>query len=84
MKLNKFLAQLSDITDDTKQEQIRKCKKLKNYLEKLKMKAKELEKVISEESDIEIQKEYKEKLKIINKKREKGLKALKQLRKKYC
>ena len=84
MKLNKFLDQLSNIADDKKQERLRKCKKLKEYLAKLNKKAKELEKNISGECDDEKRKEYKDKLKIINKKREKGLKALKQLRKKYC
>ncbi len=84
MKFKKLLNQLNDISDDKKKEQRRKCKKLKNYLDKLKMKAKELEKDISAESDPVKRKKLNEKLLIINKKREKGLKALKQLRKKYC
>lgn len=84
MKFKKLLNQLNDISDDKKKEQRRKCKKLKNYLDKLKTKAKELQKDISAESDPVKRKKLNEKLLIINKKREKGLKALKQLRKKYC
>jgi hypothetical protein len=84
MKLNKFLNQLGDIGDEKKRDRLRKCKQLKNYLAKLKKKAKELEKNISTERNKKKCKEYKEKLKIVNKKREKGLKALKELRKKYC
>jgi hypothetical protein len=81
MKTSKLFDIVNDILDADSRAQLQEIKSLKSALEKLKQKARALNKEVEIEKDEARCKELKDKIDIICAQRKKGLKLLKKLKK---
>ena len=83
MKVEKMLDKLKDILSADRQTQLAKYTSLKKVLKSLRIEKKKLEKELSGVIDEEAQHEIASRLKVISMQRKKGLKVLKELKKKH-
>jgi hypothetical protein len=83
MKVEKMLDKLKDILSADRQTQLAKYTSLKKVLKSLRIEKKKLEKELPGVIDEEAKHEIASRLKVISMQRKKGLKVLKELKKKH-
>ena len=80
MNTNDLLKTVKNFFDTGRREQVTRYKSLKRLMKKLKVKQNILKEKIKNEDDEKIKRDFEGKIKVIKKKKKKGLKLLKELK----